>query len=420
MDKKIETGNIGVTEHKTFEQAQTAAYAESANTGGFTFPVIKFRQGTRMFLSGAFQISFVVTRLAAMSVTKGDSVMKASMAMNRPLDDKHAKVIAEYLRENTGKKYIMPPLTLNVQERINLHTIETPSSFAAGYLAIPADVTLAITDGQHRVRGILNLLTELKNTNPEAYTKLSQDSIAVMITCEHEKTQIHQDFADCSKTKALPSSLLSLYDTRNPANRLVYDLEQNCPLFSGRIDPTSKTLSKKSVHLFLANQLRQLIKHLLYKRNISDSDFDKKAREDFGADAEYANHLKLYVDYVNHVTNIIPVLKQISQLPTDSPERGQIPKFREAGWVCLTATGLNILGSIGHELLTHFTKDWQKYADKLADVDWRRSADIWQGNIISAGRMNTQTMPLKDAVNKVRAVIGLSDAELENKELFEK
>lgn len=420
MSEKIETGNIGVTEHKTFEQAQIAAYAESANTGGFTFPVIKFRQGTRMFLSGAFQISFVVTRLASMSVVKGDSVMKASMAMNRPLDDRHAKVIAEYLRENIGKKYIMPPLTLNVQEHINLHTIETSSSFAAGYLAIPADVTLAITDGQHRVRGILNLLNELRSTNQEAYNKLAQDSIAVMITCEHERTQIHQDFADCSKTKALPSSLLSLYDTRNPANRLVYDLEQKCPLFTGRIDPTGKTLSKKSVHLFLANQLRQLIKHLLYKRNVSDSDFDRKAREDFGADTEYANHVKLYVDYVNHITNIIPVLKQISQLPTDTPERGQIPKLREAGWVCLTATGLNIIGSIGNELLTHFTKDWQKYADKLADIDWRRSAEIWQGNIISSGRMNTQTMPLKDAVDKVRNVIGLSDADYENKELFEK
>ncbi len=59
--------------------------------------------------------------------------------------------------------------------------------------------------------------------------RLRQDSIAVMVTCEDDLKQIHQDFADCSKTKTLPASLLSIYDTRNPGNRLVFDIEERCP-----------------------------------------------------------------------------------------------------------------------------------------------------------------------------------------------
>jgi DGQHR domain-containing protein len=362
-----------------------------------------------MFLSGAFPMSFVQSRLISASAIKGDSVLRAMMLMNRPMDMKHTKIITGYLKDNVGKKYIIPPLTLNVQEKLNLHTIESASTFKAGYLAIPSGATLSITDGQHRVTSIMELLNELRATNKADYDRLMADSIAVMITCEHDLKQIHQDFADCSKTKALPASLLSLYDTRNPANRLVFDLEQKCPLFTGRIDPTSKTLSKKALHLFLANQLRQLVKHLLYRRNVADSDLDRKAREHFSQETEYQKHISLYVEYINYVTETIPVLKKISLLPTDSPERGQIPKLREEGWVCLTATGLNIIGCIGYDLFTHSIKNWREYVDKLGSLDWRRSGVIWEGNVIQDGRIITSTTPVMNAVRAVSEAIGLSD-----------
>ncbi len=404
----METGNVNVKTHNTFEQAMTAAYVESTNTGGWTFPVVIFQQGNRMFLSGAFPMSFVQTRLISAAVIKGDSVTKAMLLMNRPLDIKHTKVITDYLKDNIGKKYIIPPLTLNVQEKLNLHTIESASSFKAGYLAIPSGATLSITDGQHRVNSIMGLLNELKTTDKILYDQLMADSIAVMVTCEFDTKQIHQDFADCSKTKALPPSLLSLYDTRNPANRLVFDLEQQCPLFKGRIDPTSKTLSKKSLHLFLANQLRQMVKHLLYRRNVADSDLDKKAREHLNQERDYQRHISLYVEYINYMTKTIPVLNKISLLPTDSPERGQIPKLREEGWVCLTATGLNILGCIGYDLFTNSIKNWRDYVDKFASIDWRRSGEIWQGNVIQDGRIITSTTPVMNAVQKVAKAIGLS------------
>ena len=129
----------------------------------------------------------------------------------------------------------------------------------------------------------MSALETLEQTNENEATEFGSDAVAVMVTCETDVDQIHQDFADGSKTKPLPPSLLAVYDRRNPANRLVIDLARECPLFRGRIDSTSKTLSKKSTNLFLANQLRQLVKELLagsYRGYaLGDAEFEKRALE---------------------------------------------------------------------------------------------------------------------------------------------
>ena len=119
---------------------------------------------------------------------------------------------------------------------------------------------MEITDGGHRKAAIDRLWAELDD---ERSAEFDQDAVSVMITIEDDLGQIHQDFADCSKTKALPKSRLAAYDRRNPANGLVLDLIDRCDIFKGKIDSTSKTLSVKSANLFLTNQVRQMVKELL-------------------------------------------------------------------------------------------------------------------------------------------------------------
>jgi hypothetical protein len=258
-----------------------------------------------------------------------------------------------------------------------------------------------------------------------------------MITCETELNQIHQDFADCSKTKPLPPSLLAVYDRRNPANRLVSDLERMCPLFKGRIDPTSKTLSKKSTFLFLANQLRQLVKELLAgSYALADADFEKRALELLGQDDQYNVALQKFAEYINYLTGFakdqdtsgeitavrwqpdssipaIPVWREVAKLPPGSLEISQIPVKRDEGWICLAATGLNIIGRIGHKLFTNaeHEKNWKQYAAKLGDpqvIDWKRGAAIWQGNIIQGNKLLTQQGPVRHAYDQVAQAIGLA------------
>jgi DNA sulfur modification protein DndB len=390
---------------KTLEDAQRLAGAEVANTGGFSVPVVRFRQGSRKMLTGALPISWMSSRLEAKAATRQGSILQTQSAMNRPEIVEHTRAIAKYIRENYNKKYIVPPLTLNIQQRVHLYTVDYPAEFLPGYLVIPATAKLAITDGQHRRSALIEALNEMEN---DEQAEFGQDAVAVMISCETELSQIHQDFADCSKTKALPPSLLAVYDLRNPANRVVADLESRCLLFKGRIDSTSKSLSKKSTYLFLANQVRQLIKELLCGSYATpDTAFEKRAMELLSSEEQYAEVVARFAAYIDYLTERIPVWHEIAKLKAGGLEASQIPAKREQGWVCLTATGLNLIGRVGHKLFTEGCPEWEKHVDSLAKLDWQKSAEIWQGNIIKSNKVMTQQVPLREAYEKVLGEIGL-------------
>lgn len=391
---------------ETLEAAQQLAGAEVANTGGFSVPVVRFRQGIRRMLTGALPISWMKSRLEARSAGRQGSIHDTRSAMNRPEIVEHTRNIAKYIKENHKNRYIVPPMTLNIQQRVHLYTVDYPAEFLPGYLVIPGTAKLAITDGQHRRSALIAALDEM---DAEQQSEFGRDAVAVMISCESDLPQIHQDFADCSKTKALPPSLLAVYDLRNPANRLVADLEGTCKLFKDRIDSTSKTLSKKSTYLFLANQVRQMVKELLLGSYATpDVQFERRASELLGTEPQYQQVLARYSEYINAVTQAISVWREIAQVRPGTLEASQIPAKREQGWVCLTATGLNLIGRVGHQLFTNSVADWPNYVTELGQVDWRKSAAIWQDNIIQGQKVMTQQGPLHKAFERLSTEIGLA------------
>lgn len=400
--------NVKIQRYSTLEAAQIEAQKAASNIAGQSFPMIMFKQGQRYCLSGAFPFNFVMNRLHIDSARSKGGIMDAVNSMNRPLDQKHAESLAKYLLDNKDVSYILPPITLNIQHRIDIYALDVESSFHPVYLVIPMTTKMSITDGQHRQIAIQMAIEKLSHHAHE----LGQDAVAVMITCESEIEQIHQDFADCSKTKALPKSQLAVYDRRNPANGLVLDLIEQCPLFSDKIDATSKSLGKNSLYLFLANQVRQLVKELLVgSYAMPDNEFEKKALTllESRNSSKYKNTLDSFVKYINYVTEKIPILKKVSSVNPDI-ERNKIKDFRAEGWLCLTATGLNIIGRIGHKLLVNKDEygNWHDYADKLSRINWRRDAPIWKGNVVGAsGKLSGNQGPLKAAIEEVEKVIGL-------------
>jgi len=402
----------------SLEEAERQAGAEAANTAGFSVPVVRFRQGTRTFLTGAIPMSWVISRLETRAAEKRSALSETKSALNRPEIPEHSRAIAKYLKENYAKQYIIPPLTLNIQQKANLYIVDYNSDFLPGYLVIPATAKMSITDGQHRRKGVIQAMEEM---NDEERDRFATNALAVMITCEPDIKQIHQDFADCSKTKPLPPSLLAVYDTRNPSNRLVIDLIEKCDLFNGRIDTTSKTLSKKSTFLFLANQVRQLLKELLCGSYATpDTDFERRSTEQLATEQQYQAALTKYASYINHLTTAIPVWSEIKKLQPGALEASQIPAKRVEGWVCLTATGLNLIGRVGHNLFTKGVENWKDYADKLgSNINWRKSSEFWQGNIIMGNKVMTQQAPLRIGYEKVLASIGLTSTKAEAAEKAE-
>ena len=70
----------------------------------------------------------------------------------------------------------------------------------------------------------------------------------------------------------------------------------------------------------------------------------------------------------------------------------------------------SIMAKIAYELFTHprLYPDWQSYAKKLGqNVDWRKSAQIWQNNIITSGKSFSNKGPLIKAVEAVKGTIGM-------------
>jgi DNA sulfur modification protein DndB len=398
-----QTGTIKIIECTDFNEAQTKAGQEAANTAGFPVPVVVFQQGKRLNLSGALPFSFVASRLMTKSATKKATLAETADKMNRPEIPEHARAIANYIMGNQAGTYILPPLTLNIQQEVNLYTASSPARVRTGFLVLHATSKLAITDGQHRRTAIVEAI---ENSPSEQRQELEADGIGVMITCETNVDQIHQDFADCSKTKPLPPSQLAVYDRRNPANRLVIDLAEKCPLFKGKIDATSVTLGKNSISLFLANQLRQFVKTLLTGNwQMADAEFEKQAKQILDQEGTYEQELARFVEFVQYLSNIIPVWKKIASLQP-GVESNQIPALRrEPGYVCMSVTGLVVIARIGHELFRDNISNWKVFADRLGRLDWQKDADLWIGNLVRDGKIVNNQKLVRDATIAVRKAI---------------
>jgi DNA sulfur modification protein DndB len=394
------------------EQPQTpsmAAQEEASNTGGIALPGVLFKQGSRYCISTAIPFRRVRTRLLQVdSAKEKGNVADVQNATNRPVMPDHVNTIANYIKDNVGGRYILPPMTLNVQHKISIYRPHYVGAghFGAVFIVIPETARLSVTDGGHRTNAIIRAYEDMSE---DQRAEFDSDAISVMITLEGQLIQIHQDFADCSKTKPLPKSQLAAYDRRNPANGLVLDIVERCKLFYDKIDSTSKSLSALSANLFLTNQVRQLVKELLVgDYAMADSPFEDKAKDLLGSNEteHYKRERDKFSEFIDIVTDAIPVLKEIAQLPPGIP-RNIIKDRRQEGWICLTATGMVIIGRIGYELFRDSRADWREVAVRLGQVDWSRSGNLWQNNIVRSGKMTTQRAPVRIAVEKVRRSMSL-------------
>jgi DGQHR domain-containing protein len=417
-------GNFAVLPASTSSDAREMALDMGANMDAEVIPVTMYRQGERYQLVGAMRFSLIGRMLYSDSAKKGASFDAIVSAINRPRDAAHIQEIAGYVKANLRGKFVFGALTLNASQELNVVVVGqlSHSDLRQGFLILPRSVRISITDGQHR-EGAVRWLDE--NLTDADRMELSRQAMAVIITNEMEMDQIHQDFADASKTKQLPPSLLAVFDTRNPANRMIPQLERNCALFRGRIEPASKTTGKNSLKLFTTNQVRSFLKEFLTGSwQLADTEFEHRAQRMLGDDADFHREMGKAADYLNRITEMIPVMAAMSRLGPDAP-LSKVAELRDnpndgSGYVCLSATGLVILGRIGHELFRDHPNDWQTFADRLGTIAWGKNAPIWSGNVVVShvikrkGQPETTGLrilqvanPITKATDAVRAAIGL-------------
>ncbi|WP_069160148.1 DNA sulfur modification protein DndB [Nocardia altamirensis] len=392
---------MGLTQHDSLTAAQAAANEAASASGGRVFTCVAFRQGGRLMLTTAFSYAFLVRHVVSEPAEKGGN---PRMATNRPVDSGHVRVITKYLTEN-GANYILPPVTLNVRSVPAIHIPRGNFATTVGFVVIGDETQFSITDGQHRLMAI----TKRRETLPDN-SDFMADSISVVIVVEPDLARIHQDFADAAQTKQIPASLLAAFNTREPLNRVLTKIVDGTRLFQGRIDETSKSLSKNAPSVFLLNQVRGMVKELLFHDYaLSESSIPARSAQVIGTTEDQDAFVERTLAMLNLLAMHMAPWNTVVELPTSGGPANQVVDFRRH-YINMTATGLVIIGHVAYEIEKNPDADWRRarYLDLATKIDWRREASMWQGNIIADDKISTTRGPGRIAARLVMQELGIT------------
>lgn len=390
-------------EHSTYEEAFIAAAQEAATTMATLAPAIMYRQGNRSFITTSFSLRYISERVRYDNLTRGGN---ASEHYNRPLISEHHRAITDYLVAQDD--YVLPALSLCVGEQLTCHVPKSSSVTKLGIIVLPTSILYNITDGQHRCKGIHDALSQKES--------LGEDGIGVTIVVEDDLEKVHQIFYDFAQTRSIPQSLLTAYDGRDYLARLVRDICQEVPVFVGRIEQVSKTVGKSSVNLFTLNQIRGGTAELITGDSTqSGVSLKKDIAQRLGSPEAEQEHRKWVIDFYNSFTLANSEWSKL--LEAGNPALGTVDtRVMRNDFVHFTGTGLFVLGRVGYCIRNYPTSERNHLIEALGkEIGWSRDAAIWQGNIVTNGRMNTQRMPVDLAVMRVKEQLGIPLTEHEKR-----
>ena len=396
---------MGLTQHDSLTAAQAAASEAASASGGRVFTCVVFQQGGRIMLTTAFNYAFLSRHVFPESAVKGGN---PRLATNRPVDTGHVRSITKYLTENEHD-YILPPLTLNVRSVPAIHIPRGNFAMTVGFVVIGDETRFSITDGQHRLMAI----TKRSENLPDDSTFLG-DSVSVVIVVEPDMARIHQDFADAAQTKQIPASLLAAFNTREPVNRVLTKIVDESEFFRGRIDETSKSLSKNSPATFLLNQVRGMVKELLFHDYaLSEASIPARSKQVIGTPEEQDAFVERTLAMLATLTKHMAPWNAIVALPTSGGPANQVVDYRRQ-YINMTATGLVIIGHVAYEIEKNPDAAWreERYVNLATKIDWRRNAQMWQGNIITEDKISTVRGPGRVAAQAVMRELGIKSLEM--------
>ncbi len=407
------------------EEAERQASRTATDTHRETCPVRVFKQGKREMVSGVLPLRIVMRLLKLNSAQKGSIAEEALTANNRPVLKDHWMAIADYLKRalDRDEPFIIPPLTLNSTGNVQIYVPDNQSSINTGYAVLPEETAIHITDGQHRFLGIDKVATDTRGT-PQGEIFMAS-SVPFLMTIESDTNQVHQDFADAGRTKSLPPSLLAVYDTRQPANGAVMSIIEGTPLLKGRVDATSNTISKSSQYIFLVNQVRQFVKHSLTgSTGANETSFSEQADAAMTNRESRERWVRSRIAFLKVMTEIVPDWNQIARLsqPGGVDSATVLKKTREIKQqqnVPLNGAFMTTLGLLSYKVLDDITSadiEEERMMAQLREVlkplnglDWSRTGPIWDGNIVTGGKIRTQASAVRAASQEMLKHLGLAE-----------
>jgi DNA sulfur modification protein DndB len=360
-------------------EAQRMAFDDMSAGGSQAYSCLYYKQGKRSQVTVSTTMFGLIQLQQLDSADKKNDRRDVETKMNRPLDKSHVHSIYQYLVKacNEDHPYILPPFVLNAKTtRLRIYYYGK-GPIKSGYVVVDKSARLFVTDGQHRTAAILQIYQELEDST---WQEISDDGVAINIVLENADDRIHQDFVDCSKTKPIQPSLLKAWDKENAHNKLTKDVADQSPLFAKRIDKLSGTLGKDRDFVFTLNQLSLATAELLFG-SADKPKINSGTKALLRTDEQYTKALDFVLKFLMEFANCNDEWSLL--LDSDDVDFYDLRRRR----IDFNSTGFQVVCRVGHLILTDAKlggKERDALIGKMAQLDFDRKADIWQGNIVSS------------------------------------
>jgi DNA sulfur modification protein DndB len=358
------------------------------------YPGLIFQQGMRTML----QINIPAGDFPALLVAKPATENDPDSGKQRPEIPGHADEIKKYIIEQSekGKPWILGTLTANVTpEKIRI--LELGRGICI--VAIPRNVKLEITDGQHRKTAIQKLI------EGEQSSLISDDDFPITLVLEEHIHQCQKDFRDMAQTKQLDKALLLSFGEFAGRVGITKILVEQVKIFQNKTDKIHNSPRIQKGFIYTNNYIARAVSCAL--TNNPDSEL-----KDYDVESS-ANAL---TNCLNQFFSECINTRYIAVVTADNLTVEQLRKFKNE---CLLgmSVGLEIIGRL---LYYTYDKDLNSFNEEkvfqLARLDWSRENQLWKDNVVRIDpnpknpdrpyKLSTAGNAVTDAVKTVRNTLG--------------
>ncbi|MBX0330252.1 DNA sulfur modification protein DndB [Oscillochloris sp. ZM17-4] len=349
----------------------------SLNTGAYTFPALRIRQGEHHYY-----LIQCPLRLIPRMLLFDEAEVPASIRRAQTLDPASVTRWGQYLAAHPAD-YVMPPLIASVDGDLLFEPL-APEQPEIGRLRISIEARLIVRDGQHRRAAIQATLAE--------HSALADDSVPLMLIPDPELRRAAALYRDLHPSHARPTMSKRVLQDRGDLAALVRQLVDELPLFQGLTEIEKTTISNRSTALFTLSAIYQATQALL----------GVGAGDVLGDD-----RVALAFQFWQSLGEIVPEWRQIIGRETTASA------LRQAYIHSHTVTLLAI-GMAGNALITAHPADWKERLTALGDVDWSRAnTSLWEGRAMVRGKMSKTRDSISLTASAIKQILGLELTERE-------
>lgn len=341
-----------------------------------------FNQGKRKMV----QINVPADDLPTLLQAKHSRDNDPDSGKNRPEVKGHSEEVKEYVlkRVDKNRPWILGTLTANVDPD-KIEVIELGRGIC--FVVIPRGVKLDITDGQHRKRAIHELIESQEGE------LIGNNDFPITLVLEKDFKQCQIDFRDMAQTRQLDKSLLLSFGEFEGRIGIAKSIVEQVPMFHQKTELITSSPATKKKLIFTMNYIARFVS-CAFVNNPSDNleDYDVETLS-----ANLASSLNLFFEECNDT-------RYISQTLRDSLTVENIAEFKE-NCILGRSVGIEILGKLFNSTYDEYSNSFMsEKIVQLAQLDWSRKSNLWQGNIILPNIESAKLSKPYKVVNSASAV----------------